>query len=217
MKKIWNSRSKLLVVLLGVAILTLSCLHVTGPVSVYRVFYHDMVFDTTRFTGSCVGISTDKDYFLTTAHVTIDLYMDSLYVEVGGDLHLASVVYMDTTTDLALLTTNDSSGVGVVDFGNSENLRYGDKIKAQGYPGFMQTVCIETSGTVLRHGDRIWFLGFIAGGMSGGPLLNQDGKVIGLIVGFARPHASEYVNIAISAKLLEEFLAEALSHGERTK
>lgn len=147
--------------------------------------------------GSGTGIIFKKsgnDVFIVTNNHVIE-GASSLEVTLSnGDKEKAEVVGADPLTDLAVIKINNSSVATVAEFGDSDNVRVGDQVIAIGNPlgndfsrtvtegiisGVNRTVNIATS-----EGD--WALDVIQTdaainpGNSGGPLINMEGKVIGI-------------------------------------
>ncbi|AXI40401.1 peptidase S1 [Bacillaceae bacterium ZC4] len=147
--------------------------------------------------GSGTGIIFKKsgnDVFIVTNNHVIE-GASSLEVTLSnGDKEKAEVVGADSLTDLAVIKINNNSVNTVAEFGDSDNIRVGDQVIAIGNPlgsdlsrtvtegiisGVNRTVTITTS-----EGD--WALDVIQTdaainpGNSGGPLINMDGKVIGV-------------------------------------
>ncbi len=99
-----------------------------------------------------------------------------------GKVYKASVLAkMGKNKDLALLKISPKNNLKTISFGNSEEIKVGQKVLAIGNPfGFAGTL---TSGIVSRIDyakGRIQTDAAINPGCSGGPLLNSQGEVIGI-------------------------------------
>ena len=99
-----------------------------------------------------------------------------------GKVYKAKVISkMGKNKDLALLKIEPKQKLKTVEFGDSEELKVGQKVLAIGNPfGFSGTL---TSGIVSRIDyvkGRIQTDAAINPGCSGGPLVNSDGEVIGI-------------------------------------
>ena len=99
-----------------------------------------------------------------------------------GKIYKASVLAkMGKNKDLALLKIVPKSGLRTISFGDSSDVKVGQKVLAIGNPfGFSGTL---TSGIVSRIDyakGRIQTDAAINPGCSGGPLLNSQGEVIGI-------------------------------------
>ena len=99
-----------------------------------------------------------------------------------GKVYKASVLAkMGKNNDLALLKISPKSRLRTIAFGDSSDVKVGQKVLAIGNPfGFSGTL---TSGIVSRIDyakGRIQTDAAINPGCSGGPLLNSQGEVIGI-------------------------------------
>lgn len=99
-----------------------------------------------------------------------------------GKIYKASVLAkMGKNKDLALLKITPKSRLKIISFGDSSEVKVGQKVLAIGNPfGFAGTL---TSGIVSRIDyakGRIQTDAAINPGCSGGPLLNSQGEVIGI-------------------------------------
>ena len=126
-------------------------------------------------------IIRDDGIILTGSHVidgakTIDVTI------ANGKVYKAKVISkMGKKKDLALLKIDVKDKLRTVSFGDSEELKVGQKVLAIGNPfGFSNTL---TSGIVSRidySKGRIQTDAAINPGCSGGPLVNSQGEVIGI-------------------------------------
>ena len=138
-----------------------------------------------RELGSGFVISPDG-YILTSAHVVSE--SEEVVVRFpNADRELAaSVVGLDTTTDVALLKVDEPTPA-TVRFGASSELRVGDWVAAIGSPfGFSNTITAGIVSATRRSLPDDPFVSFIQTdvainpGSSGGPLLNLHGEVVGI-------------------------------------
>jgi serine protease Do len=118
---------------------------------------------------------------LTGSHV-IDGAKDIEVTTFNGKVYKAQVIaQMGKNKDLALLKISPKQQLKTISFGNSEDIKVGQRVLAIGNPfGFSGTL---TSGIVSRIDyakGRIQTDAAINPGCSGGPLLNSDGEVIGI-------------------------------------
>lgn len=100
----------------------------------------------------------------------------------NGKVYKATVIAkMGKNKDLALLKISPKQQLRTISFGDSEQVKVGQKVLAIGNPfGFAGTL---TSGIVSRIDytkGRIQTDAAINPGCSGGPLLNSQGEVIGI-------------------------------------
>jgi serine protease Do len=135
--------------------------------------------------GSGFFISEDG-YLLTNYHVIRDA--DTIVVGVnGGDEYEAKVVGVDPTSDIALLKIEIKSKTPYLEFGKSDDLKVGEWVLAIGSPfGFDYSVTQGIVSAIGRGLEQDRYVPFIQTdvainpGSSGGPLLNYEGKVIGV-------------------------------------
>jgi serine protease Do len=131
--------------------------------------------------GSGFIISRDG-YILTNNHIIEKA--ESIQVKLPtGKEYEAKVIGRDTRTDIALIRIKPDARLAPAELGNSEKLQIGERVIAFGYPlGLEQTVnsgivsAISTKG----NGDFIQTDFSFHPGSSGGPLVNMEGKVIGI-------------------------------------
>jgi putative serine protease PepD len=126
-----------------------------------------------------------------------------------GDSVPARVLGEDTTQDLAVLKIN-RTGLPTVRLGNSDSLQVGDAVVAIGnslgiagsptvttgiVSGLGRTVHVTGTETLV---DAIQTDAAINPGNSGGPLVDVEGRVIGINTAIADPGSSNNVGFAIS-------------------
>ena len=134
---------------------------------------------------------------LTGSHV-IDEAKEIDVTTSDGKVYKASVLAkMGKNNDLALLKISPKSRLRTIAFGDSSDVKVGQKVLAIGNPfGFSGTL---TSGIVSRIDyakGRIQTDAAINPGCSGGPLLNSQGEVIGISQSIYNPdnNISKYRN-----------------------
>lgn len=136
-------------------------------------------------TGSGAIIDAENGYVLTNAHVVADGTDYSVHL-LDGRVIVAELVGVDVPTDIALLKI-DASPLKAIAISDSDKARVGDVVFAVGYPfGLDQTVSLgivsglgrTTSSAALQ--DYIQTDAAINTGNSGGPLLDNQGRLIGV-------------------------------------
>lgn len=138
--------------------------------------------------GQGSGFIISKDgYILTNNHVVKDA--DRITVVLGDERKFsAKVIGSDPKTEVALIKIDDPHELPFLELGDSDRLRVGEWVLAAGNPfGLSQTL---TAGIVsakgrselglTEYGDFIQTDAAINPGNSGGPLLDIDGKVVGI-------------------------------------
>jgi S1-C subfamily serine protease len=131
----------------------------------------------------------DEGHVLTNAHVVEGArHVD---VQLGnGDTQSAQIVGTDPSTDIALLKVDNTDGVDPLPLGESDRVQVGDPVVAIGNPfGLDRTVTSGIVSALQRQiqapngfsiNDVIQTDAPINPGNSGGPLIDGDGKVIGV-------------------------------------
>ena len=151
---------------------------------------------------------TEDGYVVTNAHV-VEGCDDPKVVYGGTEPVPAQVVARDAGNDLALLKVDVSSPhVATLRAG----VKIGEEIAAFGYPlqGRLSSGGNFTVGNVSslagfkNDSGRIQITAPIQGGNSGGPVLDQRGNVIGVVVSYLG--GAQNANFAIKINVLTEFL-----------
>jgi len=137
--------------------------------------------------GSGVIVNSDG-YILTNSHVVDEA--DSIYVRLYDDRRFsAKVIGNDPKTDVAVLKIN-ADDLPAISIGNSDSIQVGEIVLAIGSPMSENLAYTVTQGIVSAKGrsnvglayyeDFIQTDAAINPGNSGGPLINLDGKLIGI-------------------------------------
>lgn len=131
-------------------------------------------------------VLTADGYIITNAHVISDAtYLNVVFSD--GDEVRADIVGYDTDTDLAVIKVKKSD-LTVADFGDSTQLKIGERVVAIGNAGGLSGSCTQGIVSGLnRNVDSsrrslalIQTSAAINPGNSGGPLVNRWGQVIGI-------------------------------------
>ncbi|MBI2684846.1 MAG: trypsin-like peptidase domain-containing protein [Acidobacteria bacterium] len=143
-----------------------------------------------RSTGS--GVVVDPNgYILTNAHVVANTQRVRVSIpERGGRRGTAwwdaKIIGQDEETDLALLKV-ERTGLSALEFGNSDKLKQGQMVVAMGSPmglnNSMTMGVLSSAQRQLREEDPMTYLQTdapINPGNSGGPLVDLDGRLIGI-------------------------------------
>ena len=162
-----------------------------------------------RATSLGSGFIVDPSGIIVTNNHVID-EADEIQVRLQDDREMkAEVVGRDPKTDLAVLRVEADGPLPFLEFGDSDKTRVGDWVIAIGNPfGFSSTV---TAGIVsarkrdIRAGpydDFIQTDAAINKGNSGGPMLNLEGKVIGVNTAITSPSGGSVgIGFAVPASL----------------
>jgi serine protease Do len=163
--------------------------------------------------GSGFIISSDG-YIFTNNHVVEKA--DKIKVKLaGGKEYDAEVKGKDPTTDIALIKIKPEGSLRVVELGDSERLQVGERVIAFGHPwGMEQTV---SSGIVSAKGNGNFIqTDFpIYPGSSGGPLINMEGKVIG--INTAIKPQTQGIGFAIPINTARTILSNLKTKGKVTR
>lgn len=173
--------------------------------------------------GSGVIVS-ENGYILSNEHVTGSKYSNCYITLENGKTYTASVVWSDSTVDLSIAKINVKN-LPYASLGDSDNVRIGEIVYAIGNPigyefqrtvtsgiisAVNRTVRIDENGESTYMEDLIQTDATINPGNSGGPLINPDGKIIGINsvkiasaegIGFAVP-------INIVKPIIEKYMKE---------
>ena len=138
--------------------------------------------------GQGTGFIISKDgYILTNNHVVDEA--DRITITLADDRKFsAKVIGSDPKTEVALIKIEDPHDLPYLELGDSDALKVGEWVLAAGNPfGLTQTITagiVSAKGRdeigITEYGNFIQTDAAINPGNSGGPLLNIDGKVVGI-------------------------------------
>lgn len=162
-----------------------------------------------RLMGS--GFVAEDDYVLTNAHVVAGT--DAVVLDTSRGLIDASVVFFDPDADIAVLHA-PNLGLPSLQWADSP-ANIGDDAVVMGYPesGPFEAAPARVSGRIMIAGPDIYasgrvereaytVRGSIREGNSGGPLINTDGAVLGMVFGASVDNTD--TGYAITAKEIKE-------------
>ncbi len=175
--------------------------------------------------GTGTGILLEDGYVLTNNHVIEGA--DTIYVKFAdGRKAKAKVVGADPATDIAVVKVSNMTGLVAAELGDSDGIRVGEWVLAVGNPfGLEQTV---TAGIVSAKGrpdlnpqgigEFIQTDAAINPGNSGGPLVDVDGKVIGINSAIlSRTGGYEGIGFAIPINLARNIMQSLIKDGKVTR
>jgi serine protease Do len=174
-----------------------------------------------RSLGSGFVVSPDG-YIVTNAHVVDRASKISVRFADRQEAE-AKVVGVDPKTDVALLKVEDPKGKLVpVSFGDSGSLEVGEWVMAIGSPfGLEQTVTVGVVSAKERvlgagpYDDFIQTDAAINPGNSGGPLLDADGRVVGINTAISsRSGGNEGIGFAIPINLAKGIIDQLRQSGK---
>src|SRR5881628_1826937 len=183
----------------------------------YERFFRRRPREDARATGS--GVLVDpKGYILTNNHV-IENAQDITVRLSDGRKFTAKLVGRDPKTDLAVLKVDAPALLPVAELGDSDQLRVGQWAIAIGNPfGLDRTVTVGiVSATARNRVGVATYENFIQTdasinpGNSGGPLLNLDGKVIGINTAIVA--AGQGIGFSIPINQAREVMRQLIASG----
>ena len=177
--------------------------------------------------GSGSGSVIDtRGYVLTNNHVIQNAFKVNINLS-DGSQYEGTVVGTDPDTDLAVLKFEPAKGsaLQVVPYGDSDGLKVGQKVLAIGNPfGFERTLTVGivsglgrpieiTRNHIVR--DMIQTDASINPGNSGGPLLDTQGRMIGINTMIYSPSgASAGVGFAVPVNIAKKVVTELIQYGK---
>src|SRR5438132_6124285 len=183
----------------------------------YERFFRRRPREDTRASGSGVIVDA-KGYVLTNNHV-IENAQDITVRLSDGRKFTAKLVGRDPKTDLAVLKVDAPALLPVAELGDSDQLRVGQWAIAIGNPfGLDRTVTVGiVSATARNRVGVATYENFIQTdasinpGNSGGPLLNLDGKVIGINTAIVA--AGQGIGFSIPINEAKAVMAQLIARG----
>jgi Do/DeqQ family serine protease len=174
----------------------------------------------TQATGSGVIVDAAQGYVMTNAHVVENA--NSIEVTTKDNRRLkAKLVGRDPDTDIAVLQLS-ANNLTAVPIGDSDRLQVGDFVLAIGNPfGLGQTV---TSGIISALGRNPGIEGYedfiqtdasINPGNSGGPLVDLQGRVVGINTAILAPSGGNIgIGFAVPINMARQVMDQLIRYGE---
>ena len=171
------------------------------------------------------GFIFDKaGYILTNNHVIENA--DEIRVKLNsGDEYEAKLVGRDPKTDIAVLKVDADGDLQAIPFGDSETLRVGEWVMAIGNPfglDFSVTAgIVSAKGRFIGQGNYDDFIQTdapINPGNSGGPLIDLQGRVVGINTSiFSRSGGNIGIGFAIPINLAQDLIPQLQEKGKVTR
>ncbi|MEW6272086.1 MAG: DegQ family serine endoprotease [Thermodesulfobacteriota bacterium] len=210
------------------SVVNLSITANVGPASVPRGLGGDEFFErffggqmprTARSLGSGFVLTSDG-YIATNAHV-VDRASKITVRLASKEEYPAKVVGVDSKTDVALIKIDPREPLQPADLGDSSSLEVGEWVMAIGSPfGLEQTVTVGVVSAKARvlgagpYDDFIQTDAAINPGNSGGPLVDSEGRVVGINTAISsRSGGNEGVGFAIPIGLAKNVLDQLRETG----
>ncbi|HEY1858715.1 MAG TPA: trypsin-like peptidase domain-containing protein [Gemmataceae bacterium] len=177
--------------------------------------------DDTPELGFGSGFLVDpKGVILTNFHVVDGA--DQVIVELkDGRKFTSKDMHGDPKTDLAIIRIQDAKPLPYLEMGDSNAMEIGDRVLAVGAPfrlaGTVTAGIVSAKGRNLKlnmYEDFLQTDAAINPGNSGGPLVNLEGKVIGISSAIkSRTGGFQGIGMAISSNLAQNIMQQLLKDG----
>lgn len=177
-----------------------------------------------RLSGSGAIISEDG-YIVTNFHVVNNAQAIEVSLPDRRSFE-ARIVATDPATDLALLKVEPKRPLPYLQFGNSDSLRVGEWVLAIGNPFNLETTVtagivsatarnINTQSGKVSIESLIQVDAAVNSGNSGGPLIDLDGRLVGINTAIASPTgAFAGYAFSIPESLVTKFVDDVKKYGE---
>lgn len=182
------------------------------------------LFDETGSPRQGSGLVVDEEgYIVTNYHVIMDA--ESVYVTHENELLQGIVVNICAPIDLALVKVDSS--LPAAELGNSDEVKVGQRVYAIGVPFGIRGAPTVTSGIIsgtrrfmktrigqdsIFHSDIIQTDASVNPGSSGGPLINAQGKVIG--VSMAKILGGQGMGFSIPINTVKQYFSQIKAEGK---
>ena len=197
--------------------------NINTKVTTYDWFLEPYVQDGGSGSGSIID---KRGYILTNVHVIQNATI--IYVSLfDGTQYEAKIVGQDLDSDLAVIKFDPPEGMDLktISFGDSTNLKVGQKVIAIGNPFGMErtmtTGIVSGLGRPIQHSNKRIIRNMIQTdtainpGNSGGPLLNAEGKMIGInTMIMSSSGNSAGVGFAVPSETAVRVVSDLLKYGE---
>lgn len=166
-------------------------------------------------------IVASNGYILTNRHVVEDTEAYYMVLLSNGSQKIAQVIWRDSVNDVALLKI-DGSGYSAVELGSSDDLKLGQSVFAIGnalgeysnsvsvgiISGLNRSIEAVSASGIEKLTDVIQTDAAINPGNSGGPLVDLQGKIIGINVAMVR--GSQNIAFAIPVNTIKKAINDLL-------
>ena len=189
-----------------------------------RIITYDFFMQAVPQEGTGSGFIYDTEGHIVTNYHVVENAESVSVALTTGETYVATVVGADPSNDLAVLRTEAETLPAPMPLGDSDRLRVGQFVIALGNPfglNFTLTVGVISSlGRVIQSpdgrfiGEAIQTDAAINPGNSGGPLLDLEGRVIGVNAQIISPsQASAGIGFAIPANTVRRVVPQLIAQG----
>ena len=172
------------------------------------------------------SIIDSRGYVVTNVHVIEDAY--KIYISLSdGTQYEGTVVGTDEASDIAVIKFDPPKGVTLktIPFGSSKNLKVGQKVLAIGNPfGFERTLTtgiISGLGRPIKNSNDVIIRNMIQTdtainpGNSGGPLLDTQGRMIGInTMIYSTSGSSAGIGFAVPIDTAKRVVSDLIQYGK---
>lgn len=179
--------------------------------------------------GSGIVIS-DNGYILTNEHVSGAKY-SKCYVSIAGDKeeYSGTVIWSDSDIDLSIIKI-EKLGLISASLGDSDKIRVGNNVYAIGNPIGVEFERTVTSGIIsavdrtikLKENEDYSYMedliqtdATINSGNSGGPLINEDGEVVG--INTVKIEEAEGIGFSVPINIVKPIIERLKKEGNFTE
>lgn len=197
--------------------------NITTQVMGYNWFYEPVVTESGSGSGSIID---SRGYVVTNGHVIEKASVITISLA-DGSSYEGKVVGHDVESDIAVLKFEPARGADLktISFGNSDSLKVGQKVIAIGNPfaleRTMTTGIISGLGRPIQESRNVIIRNMIQTdaainpGNSGGPLLDSQGRMIGInTIIYSSSGSSAGVGFAIPASTARRVVSDLIQFGK---
>ena len=189
-----------------------------------RVIAHDRFMQPIPQEGTGSGFVYDTEgHIVTNYHVVADAELVLVALS-SGEVYTATIVGVDPSSDLAVLGIEAENLPDPIPLEDSDQLRVGQFVVAIGNPfGLDRTLTVGVISALSRViqspdgrfiGEAIQTDAAINPGNSGGPLLDLQGRVIGVNSQIVSPvRGSAGIGFAVSSNTVRRVVPQLIAHG----
>ena len=168
--------------------------------------------DIDKGTSGGTGCIISKNgVILTSSHVIEHAKNIQVTTNSGKNYNAKVIAILKNKNDLALIKINTNENLSLAKFGNSNDIKVGQRVLTIGCPfGFKDTLTTGIISRIDYQRNKIQTDAAINPGCSGGPLLNLKGEIIGINQSIYNPDNNRS-NIGIGFALPSNYATDFIS------